>query len=271
VPELPEVETTCRGIAPHLVGKRVTRVVVRNPRLRWRVPNALGREISGQVIRSVTRRAKYILVATDAGTAIMHLGMSGSLRIVSATRPPGKWDHVDVVLAGGGCLRLRDPRRFGSILWTRENPLVHKLLAGIGPEPLTRAFSGAYLHDATRGRSRAIRDVLLDSHVVAGVGNIYANEALFGARVRPTRAAGRLTRNECKRLVATIRATLNRAIRSGGSTLRDYHAADGEAGYFQLTLRVYGRNGEPCRVCRTPIRLARLGQRSAFYCPKCQR
>ena len=270
MPELPEVETTCRGIAPHLIGKRVSRVVVRNPRLRWRVPKALGRELAGQIVRSVTRRAKYILLATDAGTAIMHLGMSGSLRIVSTARPPGKWDHVDFVLVGGDCLRLRDPRRFGSILWTRKNPAEHKLLAKIGPEPLTQEFSRDHLHDVTRGRSRAIRDVPLDSHIVAGVGNIYANEALFSAGVRPTRPAGRLTLKECERLVAAIRVTLNRAIKSGGSTLRDYHAADGEAGYFQLTLRVYGRKEEPCRVCRTPIRSIRLGQRSAFYCPKCQ-
>jgi len=270
MPELPEVETTCRGIAPHLIGRRVARVVVRNPRLRWRVPTSLGREISGRIIGSVTRRAKYILIATDAGTAILHLGMSGSLRIVAAARPPGKWDHVDFVLAGGDCLRLRDPRRFGSILWTRQDPLAHKLLADIGPEPLTREFSRDYLYDVTRGRSRAIRDTLLDAHIVAGVGNIYANEALFSAGVRPTRPAGRLAFDECKRLVAAIRATLNRAIRSGGSTLRDYHAADGEAGYFQLTARVYGRNADPCRVCRTRIRLVRLGQRSAFYCPKCQ-
>jgi len=271
VPELPEVETTCRGIAPHLIGKRVARVIVRDPRLRWPVPKSLGAALRGSTIRGVTRRAKYLLIATDAGTAILHLGMSGSLRIVPTTKPAGKWDHVDIALANGSCLRLRDPRRFGSILWTTGNPLEHRLLANIGPEPLSNEFSGEYLHRITRGRSRAIRDTLLDSRIVAGVGNIYANEALFTARVRPTRPAGRLTHDESKRLAAAIRATLRRAIRSGGSTLRDYHAADGEAGYFQLTLRVYGRKGEPCRVCRTPIRLARLGQRSAFFCPKCQR
>jgi len=270
VPELPEVETTCRGIAPHLIGKQVSRVVVRNPALRWRVPKALAAELSGQVVRAVTRRAKYILLTTDAGTAILHLGMSGSLRVVAAAKPPGKSDHVDLVLATGNCLRLRDPRRFGSILWTRQNPLAHKLLADIGPEPLTPEFSRDYLHRVTRGRSRAIRDVLLDARIVAGVGNIYANEALFSAGIRPTRAAGRLNAIECKKLAQAIRATLKRAIRVGGTTLRDYHASDGEPGHFQLTLKVYGRTGDPCRVCQTPIRLARLGQRSAFFCGKCQ-
>jgi len=270
VPELPEVETTCRGIAPRLIGQRIVRVEVRNPKLRWRVPNTLVTQLPGQVVRTVTRRAKYLLLATDAGTAILHLGMSGSLRVVAAAKPPGKSDHVDLVLASGDCLRLRDPRRFGSLLWTTQDPLSHKLLVDIGPEPLTPEFSGEYLHRATRGRSRAIRDLLLDSHIVAGVGNIYANEALFSAGIRPTRAAGRLNATECKKLAQAIRTTLKRAIRVGGTTLRDYHASDGEPGHFQLTLKVYGRTGDPCRVCQTTIRLARLGQRSAFFCGKCQ-
>lgn len=270
MPELPEVETTRRGIAPYLVGARVARVVARNPRLRWRVPKALLRKLPGQVIRTVTRRAKYLLLSTDAGTVIMHLGMSGSLRVVEANRPPGKFDHVDLVLTNGKCLRLRDPRRFGSVLWTDKDPRTHKLLAGLGPEPLESEFSGAYLHRVTRRRSRAIRDVLLDSHIVAGIGNIYANEALFSAGIRPTRAAGRLSLAECKKLVTAIRATLQHALRVGGTTLRDYHASNGEPGHFQLSLKVYGRRQEPCRVCRTLIQLRRLGQRSAFYCPRCQ-
>lgn len=270
MPELPEVETTCRGIAPYLIGQRVSRIVVRNPRLRWRVPKTLVEQLPGQVIRSVTRRGKYLLLTTDVGTAILHLGMSGSLRVVEAKRPPGKFDHVDLVLSAGNCLRLRDPRRFGSVLWTSKGPLTHRLLIDLGPEPLEPEFSRCYLHRITRGRARAIRDVLLDSHIVAGIGNIYANEALFSAGIRPTRAAGRLTSADCEKLVRAIRATLKRAIRAGGTTLRDYHASDGEPGYFQLSLRVYGREGEPCRVCRTPIRLRRLGQRSAYYCQKCQ-
>lgn len=270
MPELPEVETTRQGIAPFLVGQRVTRVIVRNPRLRWRVPKGLSTELPGQIIRTITRRAKYLLLATDAGTVIVHLGMSGSLRVVDADRSPEKFDHVDLVLSNGKCLRLRDPRRFGSVLWTQKDPITHRLLAELGPEPLEPDFSSAYLHRVTRGRSRAIRDVLLDSRVVAGIGNIYANEALFSAGIRPTRAAGRLSSADCDKLAAAIRATLKRAIRAGGTTLRDYHASDGEPGYFQLSFKVYGRRHAPCRVCRTPIQLRRLGQRSSFYCRRCQ-
>lgn len=271
MPELPEVETTCRGIEPHLVNRRVARVVVRDARLRWRVPPALAIALPGQHIRSVTRRAKYILVATGNGTVILHLGMSGRLRITDASEPAGKHDHVDIVLANGDCLRLHDPRRFGSILWTTAAPQEHKLLKDLGPEPLEADFSGQHLYQATRGRTRAIRDVLLDSAVVAGVGNIYANEALFDAGIRPNRPAGRLSLDDCNRLVRTIRATLKRALRAGGTTLRDYRASDGSPGYFQLSLKVYGRAGDPCRSCKTPIRLHRLGQRSSFYCQRCQR
>lgn len=270
MPELPEVETTCRGIAPYLVGQKVARVVVREPKLRWRVPKALTTQLPGQRIRTVSRRAKYLLLTTDAGTAILHLGMSGSLRVVNARTSPGKFDHVDLVLRNGDCLRLRDPRRFGSVLWTSKEALTHKLLADLGPEPLGPDFSAAYLHRITRRRSRAIRDVLLDSHIVAGIGNIYANEALFSAGIRPTRAAGKLSAGDCERLVRAIRRILKRAILAGGTTLRDFRAIDGKPGYFRLSLRVYGRAGEPCRTCETPIHLSRIGQRSAFYCRRCQ-
>lgn len=270
MPELPEVETTRRGIAPCLKGRHVARVVARNPRLRWRVPRTLIEQLPGQAIRGVARRAKYLLLETDIGTVIVHLGMSGSLRVVAAAEPPGKFDHVDLVLDDGKCLRLHDPRRFGSILWTRHNPAEHWLLAHLGPEPLESGFSGRYLFEVTRRRSRAVRDVLLDSQIVAGIGNIYANEALFKAGIRPTRAAGKLSLADCQRLVAAIRFTLRRALRVGGTTLRDYRASNGEPGYFQQTLKVYGRRREPCRVCRTPIRTRRLGQRSSFYCPQCQ-
>jgi formamidopyrimidine-DNA glycosylase len=271
MPELPEVETTRRGIEPHLIDQRVARVIVRNARLRWRVPSALVDELPGQRIRAVTRRAKYLLLNADTGTVIVHLGMSGRLRITRAAEPAGKFDHVDIVLVNGECLRLHDPRRFGSVLWTKRLPATHKLLTDLGPEPLEVGFSGEYLHRMTRGRTRAVRDVLLDSSVVAGIGNIYANEALFRAGIRPTRAAGRLSLNDATRLVRAVRATLNRALRAGGTTLRDYRASDGSPGYFQLSLMVYGRTGEPCRTCHTPIRLHRLGQRSAFYCRRCQR
>jgi len=270
VPELPEVETTRCGIEPHVVGKRVVRVVVRNARLRWRVPKTLRTQLPGQRIRAVTRRAKYLLLRADTGTVIVHLGMSGSLRVVAAGDPPGKFDHVDLVLANGDCLRLRDPRRFGAVLWTVAAPDVHKLLAGLGPEPLGKDFSGAYLYRITRDRTRAIRDVLLDGRLVAGIGNIYANEALFRAGIRPTRPAGRLSLAEATRLVQALRATLKRALRAGGTTLRDFRSSDGEPGHFQLLLKVYGRAGERCRSCRRPIQLHRLGQRSAFYCRRCQ-
>lgn len=270
MPELPEVETTRRGIAPYLVGKRVLRVAVRNRRLRWRVPATLGQVLPGQSILTVERRAKYLLLATGAGTVILHLGMSGSLRLAPAEQAPGKFDHVDIVLTDGACLRLRDPRRFGAVLWTAQDPNRHKLLAGLGPEPLGTEFDTEYLFKQSRRRTRAIRDFLLDGRMVAGIGNIYANEALFQAGIRPMRAAGRLSRAECARLIDALRRTLRRAIRAGGTTLRDFRGGDGEPGYFQLALRAYGRAGRPCPACAAPIRARRLGQRSAFYCPRCQ-
>lgn len=271
MPELPEVETACRGIRPHLVGQKIAKVVVRERRLRWPIPATLLKALPGQTVRAVERRAKYILIRTDAGTAILHLGMSGSLRVVSCETAPAKWDHVDLDLGNGQCLRLRDPRRFGSLLWTTGDPLQHKLLHAIGPEPFSDEFDGDYLYRVSRGRKIAARDFLLNTRTVAGVGNIYANEALFRAGVRPQRAAGRMTRAECGQLAGAIRDTLERAIRAGGTTLRDFQNADGLPGYFQQTLNVYGRGGERCPRCRTLIRTRKLGQRSAFFCPACQR
>ena len=270
MPELPEVETTRRGIEPFVVGKTVVRVVVRQPRLRWRVPAALKKELPGQTIRSITRRGKYLLFNTAAGTVILHLGMSGSLRLVDDTQPAEKYDHVDLVLADGTCLRLRDPRRFGAVLWTRDDPARHPLLSMLGPEPLSQDFSGDYLYRKARGRKRAIRDFLLDSRILAGIGNIYANEALFEAGIRPTRPAGRLSRDRYKRLARALRTTLKRALRAGGTTLRDFRQSDGNPGYFQFSLKVYGRKDRPCLVCGTPIRARRLGSRTAFFCPRCQ-
>jgi formamidopyrimidine-DNA glycosylase len=270
MPELPEVETACRGIAPQLVGRCVARVIVRDPRLRWPVPRSLAQDLTGQTFRSVARRAKYLLLATDRGTAILHLGMSGSVRIVPSGTPPSRHDHVDIVLDNTRCLRLRDPRRFGALLWTRADPTTHRLLRQLGPEPLGADFTADYLFRASRGRRVALRDLLLNSHVVAGVGNIYANEALFAAGLRPQRPAGRTTQAQCAAIVAAVRRTLRRAIRAGGTTLRDFQNADGLPGYFQQTLRVYGRKGEPCPRCGTRIKGLRLGQRSAFYCPHCQ-
>jgi formamidopyrimidine-DNA glycosylase len=269
MPELPEVETTRRGLKP-VLHEAVARVVVRQHRLRWRVPAALVKELPGQTIDAVERRAKYLLFRTASGTIILHLGMSGSLRIVPADTPPTKHDHVDLVFANGNCLRLRDPRRFGALLWTTHDPAQHKLLRHLGPEPLGTGFNADYLYTASRGRKLAVRDFLLNSRIVAGIGNIYANEALFQVGIRPTRPAGRLKQAECTRLVEAIRATLERAIRAGGTTLRDFMNADGLPGYFQQTLNVYARAGKSCPRCGHTIRLKRLGQRSVFYCPVCQ-
>lgn len=270
MPELPEVETTRRGLEPALLNQTVARVIVRQPRLRWRVPATLVKELPGQTIDAVERRAKYLLLRTSCGTVIIHLGMSGSLRIVPCDTLPSPHDHMDIVLADGRCLRLRDPRRFGAVLWTPQDPAQHKLLKDLGPEPLGIGFTAEYLHAASRGRKVATRDFLLNGRIVAGVGNIYANEALFLAGVRPTRPAGRLNTGDCARLVESIRTTLEKAIRAGGTTLRDFTNADGLPGYFQQTLNVYGRAGEPCRRCGTAIRAKRIGQRSAFHCPRCQ-
>ncbi len=270
MPELPEVETTLRGIAPHLTGQTVRAVVVRQPRLRWPVPQALNNELPGHVIERVSRRGKYLLLHTAPGTVILHLGMSGSLRIVPCDTPAEKHDHVDLALANGDCLRLRDPRRFGAVLWTRADAAAHKLLASLGPDPLENGFSGDYLFRASRGRSRAIRDLLIDGRIVAGIGNIYANEALFSASIHPRRAAGRISRKRYQRLARVLRATLKRAIAAGGTTLRDFRSASGDAGYFQLRARVYGRAGSPCRRCGRPIRAAALGGRRIFYCGHCQ-
>ncbi|MFQ6021751.1 MAG: bifunctional DNA-formamidopyrimidine glycosylase/DNA-(apurinic or apyrimidinic site) lyase [Acidiferrobacterales bacterium] len=270
MPELPEIETTRRGIAPHVIGQPVDAVVVRQRQLRWPVPKALMRELPGQTIESVDRRGKYLLLNTAIGSVILHLGMSGSLRIVPQAKTPEKYDHVDLVFANGDCLRLRDPRRFGAVLWTKGDVTRHRLLANIGPDPLAHSFGGDYLYRKSRGRTRAIRDLLIDSRIVAGVGNIYANEALYGAGIHPRRAAGRISRRRYQRLTQAIRTTLKRAIAAGGTTLRDFRGASGNPGYFQLTMQVYGREGEPCRRCRRPIRAAPLGGRRVFYCSRCQ-
>jgi formamidopyrimidine-DNA glycosylase len=270
MPELPEVETTRRGITPHLIGRTVTRVIVRQPRLRWPVPSALAQQTIGERIESVDRRGKYILLGTRSGTLILHLGMSGSLRIVPADSTPTKHDHVDIVLNGRQCLRFRDPRRFGALLWTPDDPSHHPLLASLGPEPLGSDFSGVWLFRQSRNRTAPIKAFIMNSRVVVGVGNIYANEALFFAGIHPKRAAGRLSEQRCGKMADSIRLILNEAIEHGGTTLRDFVNESGSPGYFQQMLRVYGRAGEPCHQCRQGIRLIRLGQRSTFYCPSCQ-
>lgn len=269
MPELPEVETTRRGIAPFVTGHTISGVVLRNRRLRWPVPRELSGTLAGQIVESVSRRGKYLILNTRHGGLILHLGMSGSLRVVRAATPPGKFDHVDIVLDNGEALRLRDPRRFGALLWSPE-PARHRLLKDLGPEPLSGDFSGDYLYEKSRGRKRAIKEFLMDSHVVAGIGNIYANESLFLAGIRPTRPAGKISRERYRALGRAVRAVLERAIRAGGTTLRDFQQSDGRPGYFSRRLRVYGRAGERCVKCGSAIRRVTMGARSAYFCPRCQ-
>jgi formamidopyrimidine-DNA glycosylase len=271
MPELPEVETTRRGIAPHITGRRIARLVVRDARLRWPVEPTLARTLAGQRITAVERRGKYLLFGLERGTLILHLGMSGSLQLVIADAPAGRHDHVDLRFDNGHCLRLTDPRRFGALLYTREAARQHPLLATLGPEPLADDFDGDALWRCAHGRRVAIKQFLMDSHVVVGVGNIYASEALFRAGVHPARAAGRVSRARCAALVVAIKAVLTEAIAQGGTTLRDFVGGDGRPGYFRQRLAVYGRAGKPCPRCAQPIRLLRQGQRASYYCVHCQR
>jgi formamidopyrimidine-DNA glycosylase len=270
MPELPEVETTLRGLAPHLTGQQVEDVIVRNPRLRWPIPSGLPALLRGQTIRRMWRRAKYLLIAFDHGTLILHLGMSGSLRILSSPTPAQPHEHFDLVLQNGMLMRLRDPRRFGAVLWHEGDVSAHPLLVALGPEPLEKDFTGEYLYAATRKRKAAIKLLIMDNHVVVGVGNIYANEALFRAGIRPQLAAGKLSLARCTLLSETIKEVLRAAIRKGGSSLRDYVGSDGKQGYFQQEYFVYGRSGEACRHCGTALKQLRQGQRTSFYCPRCQ-
>jgi formamidopyrimidine-DNA glycosylase len=270
MPELPEVETTRRGLGPHLVGRRVLGLTIRQSRLRWPIPVTIRRRLPGQRIEALERRAKYLLVHTTAGSALLHLGMSGSLRIVAPDVPPATHDHYDWRLDSGRLLRYTDPRRFGCLLWQPPDR-IHPLLAGLGPEPLGDGFDGDHLWRRARGRSAPVKAFLMDQAVVVGVGNIYASEALFAAGIHPRRAAGSVSRERCARLAGEVKRILAHAITRGGTTLRDFLAPDGMPGYFEQELFVYGRDGEPCRVCGTPIRALRLGQRSTWYCPRCQR
>ena len=271
MPELPEVETTLRGIAPHVVGQCIVAVEVRERRLRWPVPRAVD-ELAGCRISAASRRGKYLLLEVEGqGTLILHLGMSGSLRLVNPNVEWRRHDHLAIRLASGRELRLHDPRRFGCVLFTRGDPQRHKLLRELGPEPLGEAFDADCLATAARGRKLAIKQCIMNSHVVVGVGNIYACEALFMAGIHPTRAAGRISRARLAALVAAIREVLGASIKQGGTTLRDFLHEDGKPGYFKQSLRVYDREGEPCRACGGPVRRAVQGGRSTFYCPQCQR
>jgi formamidopyrimidine-DNA glycosylase len=271
LPELPEVETTRRGLAPHVLGRRIAALQLYERRLRWPVAAGLPRRLAGQRIAGISRRAKYLLLGLESGTLLLHLGMSGNLRVLPAATPRLTHDHFDLVLDSGLALRFNDPRRFGSLIYTSGDPLAHPLLADLAPEPFDAAFDGQYLWRITRRRRVALKQLLMNSRLVVGVGNIYASEALFRARVRPRRPARSLTRPEAARLARAVRAVLAQAIRAGGTTLRDYLRADGSPGYFRQRLYVYERAGKACRRCGTPVRALTQGQRSTYYCPACQK
>lgn len=270
MPELPEVETTRRGIAPHCEGQTIARITVRNGRLRWPVPEDIAAHMEGHIIRTVDRRAKYLFLNLDHGTAIIHLGMSGSLRVITDDTTPSTHDHIDLVLNSGVILRLNDPRRFGCWLWS-DSAATHPLIANLGPEPLSTDFSGGMLFRLSRSKSTPVKSFIMDGHVVVGVGNIYANEALFKAGIHPRRKAGRISLDRYHRLVEAIREILSAAILMGGTTLRDFVNSDGKPGYFAQSLLVYGRTGEPCCECATPLKEIRMNGRSTVYCTRCQR
>lgn len=270
MPELPEVETTRRGLLP-LLNQRVSSVTVRNHGLRWPIPVNLPDLLTGQRFIELTRRAKYILVRCERGTLMLHLGMSGRLSLLPQFESPAKHDHLDVLFENGSVMRLRDPRRFGAVLWLEGDVMQHKLLQSLGVEPLESSFDGDYLFVHTRSRSAAIKIVIMDSHLVVGVGNIYASESLFRAGISPKIPANKVSRVRYQKLAEEIKITLTAAIEAGGSSLRDFFGADGNPGYFQQEYFVYGRTGEPCKVCGGAIKSLKQGQRSTFYCPQCQR
>jgi formamidopyrimidine-DNA glycosylase len=269
MPELPEVETTLRGIAPHIVKRTVEHVIIRQARLRWPIPDDVAVHITQQELLAITRRGKYLLFEFATGHAIIHLGMSGSLRIVAAGTLPNAHDHFDWVF-GKQVLRYHDPRRFGCLLWIDGEPSAYKLLNKLGPEPLTDEFTADYLYQRSRKRTQAVKQFIMDSHIVVGVGNIYANEALFMARIKPIRKAGSLTKAQCEEFVKCIKFVLQRSIDQGGTTLRDFVGGDGKPGYFQQQLLVYGRGGEACTQCAKPLKEIRMNDRATVYCVNCQ-
>jgi len=270
MPELPEVETTCRGIEPHIKGVVVRSITVRQPQLRWLIPDQISSSVPGQRLLEVQRRAKYILLKFSRGDIIIHLGMSGSLRVLSTGQLPAKHDHFDISFCNGVVLRLTDPRRFGAVLWQAvDQP--HKLLQNLGPEPLTETFTAKTFITAAKGRKVSIKQFVMDNKVVVGVGNIYAAEALFAAAIHPQTPVNQVSVDKFNKLVAAIKFILAQAIERGGTTLKDFVGGDGKPGYFAQELQVYGRKGETCNACLKPLKEIRLGQRSTVYCPNCQR
>lgn len=276
MPELPEVETTRQGLLPHVVGARIAKVVLRERRLRWPIPASLARTLVGLRVENITRRGKYLLWECRdphraGGFLLCHLGMSGTLQVCPQPSVIGKHDHVDIQLESATTIRFNDPRRFGAMLWIAGSEARHSLLDSLGPEPLAADFDGDHLFHVARGRSVSVKEFIMNGHVVVGVGNIYASESLFRAGIHPARAAGRVSRARYVRLAQSIRETLLHALREGGSSLRDYVQTDGASGYFQLAAAVYDREGLPCRVCAAPVRALRQGQRSTYFCARCQR
>jgi formamidopyrimidine-DNA glycosylase len=269
MPELPEVEVTRMGIEPHIKNRKVIDIIVRNGRLRWPIPAEI-EQLVGQYVSQVERRAKYLLLRSDAGTAILHLGMSGKLCVVHQGTPVKKHDHVDIVFDNEMILRYNDPRRFGSLLWQGINDEPHSVLSNLGPEPFDGVFTGDYLYQRSRDKKCSIKQFVMDNKVVVGVGNIYANEALFKAGIHPKRAAGNIAKKRYEMLVPIIIKTLKKAIEQGGTTLKDFAQADGKPGYFAQELLVYGRKGEPCTICEAPLSEIKLGQRSTVFCGNCQ-
>ena len=270
MPELPEVETTRRGLEPLVIGQTIRSLAVREPRLRWPVEPSIDRQLRNGTVQALSRRGKYLLMTTGAGTLLVHLGMSGSLRFLQERSEPARHDHFDLEFISGAMLRFNDPRRFGSLHWSAA-PETHWLLKNLGPEPLGADFGGDYLWQVSRGRRIAIKSLLMNGRIVAGLGNIYANEALFRAGIHPSRPSGRVSRKRLQRLADAVEQVLREAIRAGGTTLQDFVGGDGKPGYFQFALDAYGRAGKPCVRCGRPIRVRTIGQRATYYCTNCQR
>ncbi len=271
MPELPEVETTLRGISAHVLNSPISRINIRNAQLRWPVPADLASHLLNQSITQVRRRAKYLLLSTDTGTLIIHLGMSGSLRIVTPGIAYDKHDHVELCFANGKAMRLKDPRRFGAVLWTSDPAEEHPLLNHLGPEPLSDAFNADYLYPLSRKKNVAVKQFIMNSKIVVGIGNIYANEALFASGIHPQRAAGKISRQRYENLCIKCKQILEQAIAQGGTTLKDFVGGTGQPGYFKQELQVYGRSGQPCMQCSKPLKEVRLGNRSTVYCTHCQK